>query len=58
MKYNLISGMLVRDEIVEKDSLDKQRKRLKKRLSKANEHKSKLVKLETYQTWYKSDNGQ
>ena len=50
--------MLVRDEIVEKDSLDKQRKRLKKRLSKANEHKSKLVKLETYQTWYKSDNGQ
>ena len=54
----MISGMLVRDEFVEKDSLDLQRKKLKKRLSKANEHKSKLLKLETYQTWYKSDSGQ
>ena len=40
-KYNLISGILVRDKRKDKDSLAKQRKSLYKRLGKS---KTKLIK--------------
>ena len=40
LKYNLISGILVRDNNKDKDSLEKQRKSLYKRLGKS---KTKLI---------------